>query len=106
MYVMWEPIDVLVPGQVRGKARQFLVRDASLLLLTSQIFQVSANVHFKMQEVWSVSQIDQVWPLQLRNALAKFGLRDELLCQSLLPPLLRRITDKTKWEDTTIIRVS
>lgn len=39
----------------------------------------------------------------LRNALAKFGLRDELLCQSLLPPLLRRITDKTKWEDTTCI---
>ncbi len=34
-----------------------------------------------------------------RNALAKFGLRDELLCRSLLPPLLRRITEKSKWEE-------
>lgn len=36
-----------------------------------------------------------------RNALAKFGLRDELLCRSLLPPLLRRITEKSKWEETS-----
>ena len=33
-----------------------------------------------------------------RNGLAKLGLRDELLCRSLLPALLRRITEKSKWE--------
>eukprot|EP00435_Cladocopium_sp_Y103_P006210 s196_g2.t1 len=58
--------------EVRGKARQFMVRDASLLL----------------------------------NALAKFGLRDELLCQSLLPPLLRRITEKSKWEELSLLALS
>ena len=35
----------------------------------------------------------------LRNGLVKLGLRDELLCRSLLPALLRRISEKSKWEE-------
>ncbi|CAE8681339.1 unnamed protein product [Polarella glacialis] len=42
----------------------------------------------------------------LLNGLAKLGLKDELLTRSLLPPLMRRITEKTKWEDLALLALS
>eukprot|EP00929_Paragymnodinium_shiwhaense_P063485 TRINITY_DN31706_c0_g1_i1.p1 TRINITY_DN31706_c0_g1~~TRINITY_DN31706_c0_g1_i1.p1 ORF type:complete len:875 (+),score=161.07 TRINITY_DN31706_c0_g1_i1:142-2766(+) len=42
----------------------------------------------------------------LMNALAKLGIRDTWLTQSLLPPLLRRTTEKTRWEDLALLSLS
>lgn len=43
---------------------------------------------------------------QLLNALAKLAVRDELLTQSLLPSLLRRISEKSRWEDLALLALS
>eukprot|EP00928_Gymnodinium_smaydae_P058012 TRINITY_DN4121_c0_g3_i1.p1 TRINITY_DN4121_c0_g3~~TRINITY_DN4121_c0_g3_i1.p1 ORF type:complete len:868 (-),score=152.94 TRINITY_DN4121_c0_g3_i1:148-2697(-) len=42
----------------------------------------------------------------LLNALSKLGHRDELLCRSLLPPVLRRTSEKTRWEDLALLALA
>lgn len=42
----------------------------------------------------------------LLNAFAKLSFQDEIFVESLLPPLLRNITEKTRWEDLALLSLS
>ncbi|CAK9009980.1 unnamed protein product [Durusdinium trenchii] len=70
-------------------------------------YKDSSVLDYLLQEVRSKARQFRVRDAALLlNGLAKFGLRDELLCRSLLPPLLRRITEKSKWEDLSLLALS